>query len=162
MRRFAALGLSVACFTAVASARDYQFDAALLGGGVKQADLALLEQGLQQPGTYRLDVLLNGEQVDSRDITLRLVSRSGGTRELQPCLSTAQLLRWGVKVDAFPGLKQAGGSATCVRLAAIPQAAVTADVVALQLRWTSPRLPCSRITAVWPPRRCAMTASPPF
>ncbi|PZD63003.1 pilin outer membrane usher protein SafC [Pantoea ananatis] len=139
MRRFAALGLSVACFTAVASARDYQFDAALLGGGVKQADLALLEQGLQQPGTYRLDVLLNGEQVDSRDITLRLVSRSDGTRELQPCLSTAQLLRWGVKVDAFPGLIQAEGSTTCVRLAAIPQAAVTADVAALQLRLDIPQ-----------------------
>lgn len=139
MRRFAVLGLSAACFTAAATARDYHFDATLLGSSVKQADLALFEQGLQKPGTYRLDVLLNGEQVDSRDITLRLVSRSAGSRDLQPCLSTAQLLRWGVKVDAFPGLTQAGGSATCVRLAAIPQAAVTADVAALQLRLDIPQ-----------------------
>ncbi|MEI2606794.1 fimbrial biogenesis outer membrane usher protein [Erwinia aphidicola] len=134
-----ALVLPVAFFTAAAPAQDYHFDAALLGGVVKQSDLALFEQGLQQPGTYRMDVLLNGEQVDNQDITLRLVSKADGSRDLQPCLSTTQLLRWGVKAGAWPGLTQAGGSATCVRLAAIPQAAVSADVAALQLRLDIPQ-----------------------
>lgn len=139
MRRLAVLCLSAACFTSVAPAQGYHFDAALLGSKVNQADLALLEQGLQQPGTYRLDVLLNGEQVDSQDITLQLLSRPDGTHDLQPCLSTTQLLRWGVKADAWPGLTQAGDRATCARLAAIPQAVVTADVAALQLRLEIPQ-----------------------
>lgn len=140
MRRFTtALALPAACFTAGAPAQDYHFDAALLGGAVKKSDLALFEQGLQQPGTYRMDVLLNGERVDSQDITLRLLSKPDGRRDLQPCLSTTQLLRWGVKVDTWPGLTQAGGSTTCVRLAAIPQAASSADVTALQLHLDIPQ-----------------------
>lgn len=140
MRHFTiALALPAACFAIGAPAQDYHFDAALLGGAVNKSVLALFEQGLQQPGTYRMDVLLNGEQVDSQDITLRLISKSDGHRDLQPCLSTTQLLRWGVKVDAWPGLTQAGGSANCVRLAAIPQAASRADVTALQLHLDIPQ-----------------------
>lgn len=122
-----------------ASAQNYYFDAQLLGNGVKEADLSLFEQGLQQPGNYRMDILLNGEQVDSRDILLRLVHLRDGQRQLLPCLSTDLLQGWGIKTKAWPGLTQDGGNATCVRLAAIPQATVRADVAALQLRLEIPQ-----------------------
>ncbi|KGI64903.1 pilin outer membrane usher protein SafC [Enterobacter sp. UCD-UG_FMILLET] len=137
MRRAAFIAaLPVACFTSGAAAQQYHFDASLLGGAAKNADLSLFEQGLQQPGTYRMDVLLNGEQVDSQDITLRLVKAPSGD-SLQPCLSVAQLLRWGVNTAAWPALAE--GGKTCARLSAIPQARVTADVAALQLRLDIPQ-----------------------
>ncbi|MGG6196937.1 fimbria/pilus outer membrane usher protein [Pantoea allii] len=137
MRRKAFIAaLPVACFTSGAAAQQYHFDASLLGGAAKNADLSLFEQGLQQPGTYRMDVLLNGEQVDSQDITLRLVKAPSGD-SLQPCLSVAQLLRWGVNTAAWPALAE--GGKTCARLSAIPQARVTADVAALQLRLDIPQ-----------------------
>jgi len=136
---FAALALPATCFMYGAQAKDYHFEAALLDDAAKHADLSLFEQGLQQPGTYRMDILLNGELVDSRDISLRLVTAQDGHRRLQPCLSTALLKRWGVKTEALPGLTQHGANASCVRLAAIPQATITADVVALQLRLDIPQ-----------------------
>jgi len=128
--------LPVACFTSGVAAQQYHFDASLLSGAAKNADLSLFEEGLQQPGTYRMDVLLNGEQVDSQDITLRLVKAPSGDR-LQPCLSVAQLVRWGINTVAWPALAE-GGKA-CARLSAIPQAQVTADVAALQLRLDIPQ-----------------------
>ncbi|KTR45707.1 pilin outer membrane usher protein SafC [Pantoea ananatis] len=137
MRRTAFIAaLPVACFTSGAAAQQYHFDASLLGGAAKNADLSLFEQGLQQPGTYRMDVLLNGEQVDSQDITLRLVKAPSGD-SLQPCLSVAQLLRWGVNTAAWPALAESGKA--CARLSAIPQAQVKADVAALQLRLDIPQ-----------------------
>ena len=137
MRRTAFItALPVVCFTSGAPAQQYHFDASLLGGTAKNADLSLLEQGLQQPGTYRMDVLLNGEQVDSQDITLRLVKAPSG-ESLQPCLSVAQLLRWGVNTAAWPALAE--GEKACARLSAIPQSQLTADVAALQLRLNIPQ-----------------------
>ncbi|MDF7788612.1 fimbria/pilus outer membrane usher protein [Pantoea stewartii] len=137
MRRTAFIAaLPVVCFTSDTAAQQYHFDASLLGGAAKNADLSLFEQGLQQPGTYQMDVLLNGEQVDSQDITLRLVTAPSGD-SLQPCLSVAQLLRWGVNTTAWPALAE-GGKA-CARLSAIPQAQVKADVAALQLRLDIPQ-----------------------
>ncbi|MDQ0627639.1 outer membrane usher protein [Pantoea agglomerans] len=137
MRRTAFIAaLPVACFTSGAAAQQYHFDASLLSGAARNVDLSLFEQGLQQPGTYRMDILLNGEQVDSQDITLQLVKAPSGD-SLQPCLSVAQLLRWGVNTDAWPALTE-GGKA-CVRLSAIPQAQVSADVAALQLRLDIPQ-----------------------
>nr|WP_237165033.1 fimbria/pilus outer membrane usher protein [Pantoea agglomerans] len=137
MRRTAFIAaLPVACFTSGAAAQQYHFDASLLSGAARNVDLSLFEQGLQQPGNYRMDILLNGEQVDSQDITLRLVKAPSGD-SLQPCLSVAQLLRWGVNTDAWPALTE-GGKA-CVRLSAIPQAQVSADVAALQLRLDIPQ-----------------------
>lgn len=137
MRRTAFIAaLLVACFTSGAAAQQYHFDASLLSGAAKNADLSLFEQGLQQPGTYRMDVLLNGEQVDSQDITLRRVKAPSGD-SLPPCLSVAQLMRWGVNTDAWPALTEDGNA--CVRLSAIPQAQVRADVAALQLRLDIPQ-----------------------
>ena len=129
--------LPVVCFTSGVAAQQYHFDASLLSGAAKNADLSLFEQGLQQPGTYRMDVLLNGEQVDSQDITLRLVNEPSGD-SLQPCLSVAQLLRWGINTAAWPALAE-GGEKVCARLSAIPEARVTADVAALQLRLDIPQ-----------------------
>lgn len=60
-----------------------------------------LSQGQQLPGTYRVDLYLNGNQIDSRDVTFILVDG-----KLQPELTTAELKAMGVKVEAFPALSQ--------------------------------------------------------
>lgn len=79
MRRLAyALSLPAACFFTSVQAQTYHFDPALLGSSAKHTDLSLFNRGLQQPGRYHLDVMLNDEQVDSQDITLSLKKNAAG------------------------------------------------------------------------------------
>lgn len=65
-----AIVVSAGLFSMPVMARTWEFDASQLGGGVSDADIALFNQGGQLPGTYLVDVLLNGEQVDSREVVL--------------------------------------------------------------------------------------------
>ncbi|MBV8636330.1 MAG: hypothetical protein JO002_17695, partial [Burkholderiaceae bacterium] len=67
-----ALSLSGVLCSACAG-QTYQFDAALLDQANQSVDMSLFNQGLQQPGTYGLDVLINGERVDHTDITFRVI-----------------------------------------------------------------------------------------
>lgn len=135
-----ALSLPVACFIFSAQSQDYHFDASLLGEAAKGVDLSLFSQGLQQPGTYQLDIMLNDELVDSQNITLAVTKDADGRPILSPCLSVAQLSRWGVKTEAFPGLSKNPGDGACARLTAISQANVTADIVNQQLRLSIPQV----------------------
>lgn len=97
--------------------RDY-FNPALLerteatNGDV---DLSGFESGQQAEGTYRVDIVLNGENVDSREVTF--TRREGGT--LEPCLSAELLEGYGVKKALYPALV---GKENCADLSAIPQA----------------------------------------
>ncbi|HEH9404379.1 TPA: fimbria/pilus outer membrane usher protein [Aeromonas bestiarum] len=119
---------------------DYRFDPALLGVDV---DMVTLTEG-QPPGVYLVEVLLNGRVVDSQELAFE----RGGDGSLQTCLSKAQLLRYGVKVDAYPALAgQAGDkvaglttSESCVDISAIPDASVTFDFYSQQLRLSVPQV----------------------
>ncbi|MEO3325960.1 fimbria/pilus outer membrane usher protein [Enterobacter cloacae] len=110
-----------ALFPAAVAAKNYVFDASQLGGNVSNADIALFNQGGQLPGTYTVDVLVNGEHVDSGDIVFRGRKTGQGNGNLAPCLSTEQLSRYGVKVEDFPGLA-GGADESCADLSVIPQA----------------------------------------
>lgn len=103
-----------------AQAATYTFDATQLGLAGKDVDVSLFEQGGQLPGTYTVDVLVNGTQVDSRDVVFSLTKDASGKPSLQPCLSVDALTRYGVKVENYPGLGSSGTQ--CARLEAIPQA----------------------------------------
>jgi outer membrane usher protein len=68
-------------------------------------------QGGQLPGTYRVDIFLNGTRVDNRDINFVNVE---GT--LQPELTPDQLKDIGVKLEAFPTLQQLPATQTITKL----------------------------------------------
>jgi outer membrane usher protein len=106
-----------------AQARDF-FNPALLelgAPGQKAVDLSSFEdKGGQIPGTYRVDVFLNNEKVDTRNVEFRLTRDSTGQDFLQPCISVDDLSHWGVMTNKFPGIGVP--SSTCANLATIPQA----------------------------------------
>ncbi|WP_368171993.1 fimbria/pilus outer membrane usher protein [Aeromonas sp. R9-2] len=119
---------------------DYRFDPTLLESHV---DMAILSEG-HPPGTYFVQVLLNGRVVDSQELAFeRAVDGS-----LQTCLSKKQLFRYGIKVDEYPAL--AGQrvdkpsvdavSEQCVDISAIPQAAIYFDFYSQQLLISVPQL----------------------
>ncbi len=113
-----ALIIGVACCAESAMAREYAFDPALLdGSGV---DVSLFEQGGQLPGTYPVDILLNGERVDTADVVFTQEKDVAGRPGLVPCLSVAQLARYGLKTEDFPALSAGGVSSGCARLSAVP------------------------------------------
>ncbi|WP_239002480.1 fimbria/pilus outer membrane usher protein [Photorhabdus khanii] len=89
-----------------AAARDY-FDPALLDFGSnsgQSVDLSQFETaGGQAPGTYRVDIYMNGAFFDSRDIIFQL--GSGGNGELVPVLTPDLLAAAGVNISGTPALK---------------------------------------------------------
>ncbi|NTX79283.1 fimbrial assembly protein, partial [Serratia proteamaculans] len=101
-------------------ARDYFNPALLETGNPSQsgADLAVFEEnGNQLPGDYRVDVLINDQQVDTRMVTFTAGADGQG---LQPCISVAELADYGVRVAQFPAL--GAPDAACANFSAIPQA----------------------------------------
>lgn len=99
-----ALAVCVALLSLPALAEKWVFDAAALGEGVSDQDIALFNQGGELPGTYRVAIFLNGEQVDLKDVTFRQQKDATGKPELSPCLSRAQLSRYGIKTEDYPAL----------------------------------------------------------
>lgn len=108
-------------FSATAAAEDYAFDASYIEGNVSNADVALFNHDRQLPGVYYVDVLLNGEHVDSGDILFNVSNREQRNTNLEPCLSIEQLSRYGIKVDDYPDLMGSTGK-RCANLMVIPQA----------------------------------------
>lgn len=104
--------------------------------GMKGADLSAFESGSQLPGTYRVDVLIGGQVVDTREIRFDAVKNAEGETSLQPCLSVAQLKSWGVKTELFPDLNSGG---ECAKLSAIPQASTAFIFSAQHLEITIPQ-----------------------
>ncbi|MEP8938857.1 fimbria/pilus outer membrane usher protein [Enterobacter mori] len=115
------IAFALGAVSQTAHARDY-FNPELIeldNPGMKGADLSAFESGSQLPGTYRVDVILGEQIVDTRDIKFDAVKDAAGDDVLQPCLSVALLKSWGVKTELFPDLSADGA---CARLSAIPQA----------------------------------------
>jgi outer membrane usher protein len=117
--RPSSLAMSIALLLSSLSvdARDI-FNPALLeqtGGGNTAPDLSAFENGGQLPGRYPVEIYLNNEQVDSREV----VFFQSEVKGLQPCLSITELASYGVRVEQFPGLQPAGDR--CVTLSAIPE-----------------------------------------
>ncbi|MBL5885723.1 fimbrial biogenesis outer membrane usher protein [Lelliottia amnigena] len=109
--------------TMTAQARDY-FNPALLELGTpgqKAVDLTTFEnKGSQLPGTYRVDLFINNERMDTRNVEFRLGKDDKGNETLQPCIPVDDLASWGVLIKKFSDLGAPGND--CANLAAIPQA----------------------------------------
>lgn len=111
------ISLMISAVLNEAKGRDY-FNPALLErtqSASGEIDLSGFETGQQAEGTYRVDILLNGELRETREVAF--VRDDDGN--LQPCLSDVILQRYGVRTDVYPGLMAKGD---CAELSAIPQA----------------------------------------
>ncbi|WP_024913717.1 fimbria/pilus outer membrane usher protein [Chania multitudinisentens] len=128
-----------------AQARE-SFNPALLEAGVltqEAADLSRFEDGVSQaPGTYRVDIYLNNEQQDTREVEFKAEKNSDGQDSLQPCLTVEQLKAMGVKTDLFPKLGNADSQ--CAILSAIPQASAEFRFDAQQLLLSVPQAALSQ------------------
>ncbi|CAI1969312.1 Outer membrane usher protein fimD precursor [Serratia fonticola] len=128
-----------------AQARDY-FNPQMLeidNPNQGSTDLTVFEDGANQaPGTYRVDIYLNNEQQDTRDVEFRIQKDASGKESLQPCLSVASLNAMGVKTDLFPGLGDA--KAQCANLSGIPQASAEFRFSAQQLLLSIPQAAVSQ------------------
>ncbi len=78
----------------LAGARRYFFDPNLLVGGNDNVDTSLFEQGNQLPGTYLVDIILNGNKVDSTNVAFHSEKSPSGEPFLQSCLTKEQLSRY--------------------------------------------------------------------
>ncbi|MFA1240603.1 fimbria/pilus outer membrane usher protein [Serratia odorifera] len=106
-----------------AQARDY-FNPALLQLDNPQqgsVDLSVFEDGESQaPGSYRVDIAINDQPIDTRDVVFTLQKGADGKASLQPCLSVTALAEMGIRTELFPALGD--DSRQCADLTAIPQA----------------------------------------
>lgn len=69
--------------------RDY-FNPALLehiSSGSENIDLSGFEMGGQAQGTYHVDIILNGQFLDTQDIAFNKTPTPSGEDALEPCLS---------------------------------------------------------------------------
>lgn len=106
-------------------------------------DLTVFEDGENQaPGTYRVDIYVNNEQQDTRDVEFRMLKGAGGKESLQPCLSVESLNKMGVKTDLFPALGDV--KAQCANLSGIPQASAEFRFSTQQLLLSMPQAAISQ------------------
>lgn len=122
-------------------AKTYTFDASLLKGAGKHADLSLLEQGLQEPGIYRVNIMLNQTQVDIADVRFFSGPDSHGVLSLQPCLTRETLRGYGVNIENYT--LETIGTSGCTDLSGIPHAAATFDFTAQTLNLSIPQVALS-------------------
>lgn len=99
--------------------------------GAGKADLSAFESGSQAPGKYHVDIILDDQLIETRDIDFTSVKEGDEGDSLQPCLSIEQLNGWGVKTALFPDLASKGAS--CVNLRAIPHASTDFQFAAQRL-----------------------------
>lgn len=128
-----------------ALAETWSFDPSMLSGEGRNIDISVFNAGSQLPGTYPVDILLNGDSVDFRDMVFRQQQDQNGKPYLKTCLTKAQLIRYGVKTDEYPGLFQPAQGTNdseteqCATLAAIPHAKETYQFYRQQLLLSIPQ-----------------------
>ena len=93
------------------------------GGDMENVNLDYFaEKGGQMPGTYQVDIYLNNQQVDSRNV--EFVSLPDAPGKLYGAITPAEMAEYGVKLDAFPDLKAVAPDAQLTKplSAYVPQA----------------------------------------
>ncbi|MCY1700982.1 fimbria/pilus outer membrane usher protein [Lelliottia sp. SL45] len=122
---------SVACIPGYCYADKYVFDESLLGENSKGIDMSLLNEGSQLPGTYTVDIVLNGDVVETRDVAfISEKTENAKVASLQPCLSRDDLERYGVKVEDYTFSEN---ESECNAIASIPMASAHFEFNNLQL-----------------------------
>ncbi|HFG6725867.1 TPA: fimbria/pilus outer membrane usher protein [Salmonella enterica subsp. enterica] len=130
--------LSVQLFLHVAMARTWTFDPSMVSGDGKNIDVSLFNQGVQLPGTYHVDVYVNGEKVDSRDVAFSLKKDAQGKPFLSPCLNVQTLAGYGIKTGDYPAITSY--SESCAVISAIPHAGYDFQFENQQLMLSIPQI----------------------
>lgn len=98
-------GLALAIFAQQVMADDY-FNPALLDIDNPQqgkTDLSVYEKGPgQAPGKYQVNIFINNNKIDTRDVTFKLIKDAQGNHSLQPCFSLDELKNLGIKTRQYP------------------------------------------------------------
>lgn len=81
--------------------KAYTFSPALLAGASADTDLSLFNQGSQLPGTYAVDVFLNGARVDYRSVMFTSEPDRQGHITLMPCIGRDVLSDYGIRMKEF-------------------------------------------------------------
>lgn len=111
------------------------FNPALLerqGEDNEAVDLSAFENSPLLPGRYRVEVMVNHQSQETRDVTFIL----SDAQTLLPCLSLDDLARYGINVARYPALQQSSGCADVTR---IKDAAVRLDVNTQRLLLSIPQ-----------------------
>lgn len=95
------LAVGIALAAVQAQGKAYTFSPMLIAGGGTEADLSLFNQGGQLPGTYSVDVLLNGTRVDYRSIVFKSIPDKHGHPLLVPSLTRDELSGYGIRMEGF-------------------------------------------------------------
>ncbi|HGN9370287.1 TPA: fimbria/pilus outer membrane usher protein [Citrobacter pasteurii] len=103
------------------------------GNGEAPVDLSLFEKGGQAPGSYRVDIFVNKRRAETQDINFSLDDHG----QLVPCLSMAQLKKYGVNTSAYPKLLIKDSS--CANIAAIDRFNTFFDFNKQQLQISIPQ-----------------------
>ncbi|MDU2942914.1 fimbria/pilus outer membrane usher protein [Citrobacter braakii] len=104
----------------------------------EKTDLSVFEEeNGQAPGVYRVDISVNNQFQETREVEFSMQPGPDGKALLSPCLSVSQLSAMGVKTALFPDLGDA--AAPCARLDAIPQASAEFRFSAQQLLLSIPQ-----------------------
>ncbi|WP_410013507.1 fimbria/pilus outer membrane usher protein [Sodalis sp. C49] len=108
----------------------------LKGAAMHTVDLSQFSDiGGQLPGIYRVDIYLNGNKVDTREVTF--VASAAG---LQPELTARQLAEYGVNRGAFPALRALPDDQPITALGQyIPEAGSTLNFQQLRLDLSVPQ-----------------------
>lgn len=101
-----------------------------------QTDLSTFDKGTQAPGKYHVDIFINKDKIETRDVEFTLTNSADGKSSLQPCLSASDLKKFGVRTELFPNLTDASG---CANLSAIPEAAAALTFSTMQLDLSIPQ-----------------------
>ncbi|MCW7762436.1 fimbria/pilus outer membrane usher protein [Photorhabdus luminescens] len=129
---------SLMATTLPASAREYFNPAFLMGatGEQEHIDLSVYESaGYVAPGRYLVDVYMNQNKVDNREIEFRLVND-----RLQPVLTVAQLEEYGVNIRGLPAFQgQASDNFITDLTKQIPHARAILDFARLRLDLSVPQ-----------------------
>ncbi|SFU20643.1 outer membrane usher protein [Kosakonia arachidis] len=136
-----AVGIIAYILCSPSYAESYKFDPKMAGISDPNVDFSVFNLGLQQPGMYTVDVYINGNRVDNRDINFSL-RQHGDETLLYPCLSLEDLYRYGVDTQSKPDIKL---NNSCVDLFSIVDARFNFDFYNQQLLLSIPQ---SRMSAI--------------
>ncbi|XIV34234.1 FimD/PapC N-terminal domain-containing protein (plasmid) [Escherichia coli] len=104
-------------------------------------DLSIFESGAQLPGTYYVDIMLNGKLVDTKEMEFSRERNKDGEFVLSSCLTQSMLNRYGVKVGDYPELfVNSSNGKVCGDLSVIPGAFSYFDFYNQQLNLSIPNV----------------------
>lgn len=121
-------------FSPIAMATE-QFNTSFIRGNENAAQVAALSSNDDLlPGQYPLDIYLNGQRVDHRDVEFRKIAQD---QPIVPCLTAQDYQGYGIKLSA----RQVEESSACFALGkAIEGAKLSYDAAQLQLNMVVPQI----------------------